>query len=350
SSSLLSAAAAIASGSRISSTAAYVFQRTCPADVGSGRIQQQRPEQQPPELASRRLLLAALVSTGVGAAPALAFAEDALRPPPGEGGCLGCLGVMDGLLARCTGNLKSLNSCVSSQDDRPEVFEVPWQFPEAVNSGKTPPSEEALVSAKAAELRLAVAQAGGTIVRSGEDGRYFRAEFKVDNPLLGKDTDDVEWYFTPDDLIVQFRAERRSGRADFGENRRRLEEIRTGLGWDPLPVLRNRRRAFFFFESPFDDFGPALYDSLRPGQDPTRILQTDEGPATTVLQDAYTNDPTPYEADVLSRQGERLKGKTPAPNPFANDDLGIENLDGLLDAATRDFLRATCDTKFQICD
>ena len=43
-------------------------------------------------------------------------------------------------------------------------------------------------------------------------------------------------YFTPDDLIVQFRAERRSGAADFGLNRRRLEEMqsRGGLGG---PVL-----------------------------------------------------------------------------------------------------------------
>lgn len=34
-------------------------------------------------------------------------------------------------------------------------------------------------------------------------------------------------YFTPDDLIVQFRAERRSGNTDFGTNRQRLEE------WQP---------------------------------------------------------------------------------------------------------------------
>ena len=42
--------------------------------------------------------------------------------------------------------------------------------------------------------------------------------------MLGPDADDVEWYFTPDDLLVQFRAERRSGGADFGANRRRLED------------------------------------------------------------------------------------------------------------------------------
>ena len=50
-------------------------------------------------------------------------------------------------------------------------------------------------------------------------------------PLLGQDADDVEWYFTPDDLIVQFRAERRSGRADFGTNRQRLEDDGRGGSW-----------------------------------------------------------------------------------------------------------------------
>jgi hypothetical protein len=50
-------------------------------------------------------------------------------------------------------------------------------------------------------------------------------------PLLGQDADDVEWYFTPDDLIVQFRAERRSGRADFGTNRQRLEDDGWGGSW-----------------------------------------------------------------------------------------------------------------------
>jgi len=65
-------------------------------------------------------------------------------------------------------------------------------------------------------------------------------------PLLGQDADDVEWYFTPDDLIVQFRAERRSGRADFGTNRQRLEDDGRGGGaggyqnskvWEDMGIL-----------------------------------------------------------------------------------------------------------------
>jgi hypothetical protein len=35
-----------------------------------------------------------------------------------------------------------------------------------------------------------------------------------------------------------------------------LESVRIRLGWEEVPILRNRRRAFFFGESPFDDFGP----------------------------------------------------------------------------------------------
>jgi hypothetical protein len=35
-----------------------------------------------------------------------------------------------------------------------------------------------------------------------------------------------------------------------------LESVRIRLGWEEVPILRNRRRALFFGESPFDDFGP----------------------------------------------------------------------------------------------
>jgi len=237
-----------------------------------------------------------------------------------------CLGVVDGLLARCVGDL---SACVSSQDDRPEVFEAPWVLPAAEGParGDRDPSED--ISGPSRQLQRAVLEAGGRVVSTGEGGRYVRAEFHIDIPFLGRDADDVEWYFTRQDLTVQFRAERRTGRGDFGENRRRLDGIRQKLGWDVLPVLRNRQRALFFAESPFDNFGPALYDALRPGV-----------------------EPTPYEAEVLSRQGEslRTRKKQLSNFPFANDDLGVENEDGLLDAATRDFLRATCDPRSQICE
>ncbi|CAK9069798.1 Hypothetical protein SCF082_LOCUS34868, partial [Durusdinium trenchii] len=234
----------------------------------------------------------------------------ALAPPPEEGSCITCLGVMDDLLARCRGGVSgSLSGCVASQDDRPEVFEPPWQLPEPRGG------EQVDIQPLASKLRRAVMEAGGNILSESDDHRYLRAEFVVDVPLLGQDADDVEWYFTPDDLIVQFRAERRSGAADFGLNRRRLEEIRQALGWDLVPVVRNRQRALFFGESPFDNFGPALYDALRPGQ-----------------------EPTPGEAQGLM-------------NLFArDDDLGAENAVPGLDEATRSYLRKKCDGKSQICE
>jgi hypothetical protein len=179
------------------------------------------------------------------------------------------------------------------------------------------------------QLQLAVRAEGGKVVSVGKDGRYVRAEFPIEIPILGKDIDDCEFYFTPKDVTVQFRSERRSGRPDFGENRRRLQRIREQLRWDLLPVLRNRQRALFFFESPLDNFGPALYDQLRPGQ-----------------------EPTPGEAEILARQGDnrRTNKKSIGSSPFRTDDLGVENEDGLLDKAARDWLRATCDPKQQICE
>lgn len=35
-----------------------------------------------------------------------------------------------------------------------------------------------------------------------------------------------------------------------------LEDLRMQLGWEVVPILRNRQRLFLFGESPFDSFGP----------------------------------------------------------------------------------------------
>lgn len=35
-----------------------------------------------------------------------------------------------------------------------------------------------------------------------------------------------------------------------------LEDLRMQLGWEAVPILRNRQRLLFFGESPFDSFGP----------------------------------------------------------------------------------------------
>ena len=77
-----------------------------------------------------------------------------------------------------------------------------------------------------------------------------------------------EFYFTPDDTTIQFRVG--SLNANTGasstlvsmstlssmKNLERCEAIRKQLGYLKLPVLRNRKRSFFFGESDFDTFGP----------------------------------------------------------------------------------------------
>jgi hypothetical protein len=61
----------------------------------------------------------------------------------------------------------------------------------------------------------------------------------------------------------QFRSARRRNKSsgsmfgDFGANKNRMEKMRIALGWEKVPVLRNRKRALVFFESPFDTFGPS---------------------------------------------------------------------------------------------
>lgn len=61
------------------------------------------------------------------------------------------------------------------------------------------------------------------------------------------------FYATPGDVLIQVRA--------VGQNpNRKLDSIRTRCGFEPLPVLRNRRRRFGILQSPFDEFGPSLSD------------------------------------------------------------------------------------------
>jgi len=168
------------------------------------------------------------------------------------------------LLKPCSGNL---TFCVSSQDDRPEVFENPWQLPTDIIPRPGRELEVDVVKA-CRDLKRAIAAEGGRIVREAEEGRYLRAEFVVSS-LFDTDADDYEFYFTPGDSVLQFRAERRSHNSDFGENRRRLEAIRIRLGWELVPVIRNRKRVFIFGESPFDQFGPSMYEQIRPGAEPT---------------------------------------------------------------------------------
>ena len=60
-----------------------------------------------------------------------------------------------------------------------------------------------------------------TIVETDEN--YIRAEFRTS---FLRFTDDVEFYFPPDEKIVHLRSASRVGRSDLGANRRRIEELR----------------------------------------------------------------------------------------------------------------------------
>lgn len=148
------------------------------------------------------------------------------------------LGVVDDLLADCP----SSPTCVSSQDDRPYSFMEPWAY--------DGPWERAM-----SRLRSYVEGSGAKVVASSP--RYLRVEYEA-TKALSASVDDVEFYFTPGDALVQFRCARRSGVSDLGAGRRRMDGIRLALKFEPIPVLRNRKRAFFFGESPLDSFGPSF--------------------------------------------------------------------------------------------
>lgn len=110
------------------------------------------------------------------------------------------------------------------------------------------------------KLRTYVEGMPGVEVITAEDG-YLYVTFSEGN---GAVVDDTEFYFTPSDAIIQFRSARREGKGDRGANLKRMEKIRIALGFEKVPVLRNRRRALFFMESPLDQFGPT-YGQDAPG-------------------------------------------------------------------------------------
>ena len=160
----------------------------------------------------------------------------------------------DGLFPDCPAS----DTCVSSQDDRPQSWDNPWVFEDDVD-------------ASFKQLRRYVEGKLNGKVTATDGERYLKAEFEDRGPL-GTAVDDAEFFFAPDDSLVQFRSARRGdAQLDFGANRRRLEKARIALGWEKVPVLRNRRRALVVAESPFDSFGPALYTDSYQDSDPAAV-------------------------------------------------------------------------------
>jgi uncharacterized protein (DUF1499 family) len=147
----------------------------------------------------------------------------------------------NGLFALCPES-KLISSCVSSQDDRPTYFLPPWCYDSSTYDAKK-------------QLIEKIMKIDGSVIRNiptMNSDRYISVEFQTN----GDEIDDAEFYFTPNDNTVQFRSLRRGNRLDFGANRNRIEALRQSLGFESVPVLRNRRRVLVFLESPFDTFGP----------------------------------------------------------------------------------------------
>lgn len=168
-----------------------------------------------------------------------------------------CLGVWDGLLADCphgTNNLFGSGGagCVSSQDDTPGIFAEPWDYSDE-NTDYERQMDMLLLA-----LQTASKQHGDQVKVDVQSGRYLRVFFTDGS---SGETSVGEFYFTPNDYIVQFRIASTSqmtaglvGRSL--SNMERSERIRKSLRYLKVPVLRNRKRTLFFVESDLDAFGP----------------------------------------------------------------------------------------------
>ena len=270
-------------------THGFCVHMTTPAGVASGGSRPARgfPSGREPagqfrmaaEPAGRRALLKVLLGAGVGAACGRAAgAFEAVPAAPQEGDCADCIGVKNGFLANCPSGTPT---CASSQDDQGEMAD--W-----ANAYAEPWIYEGTPEAALAKIKFQVQRLGGKVVRQTED--YLRCEFRAQTlPGQVDAIDDAEFYLTPDDATVQFRSARRPSKltssplGDFGANKKRLETIRVALHWEKVPVLRNRKRAFMFFESPLDTFGPACNgigcgEDVRSTEDLKRPLRFDNDP------------------------------------------------------------------------
>lgn len=164
-----------------------------------------------------RFGLAAMLLLGVWLspyAPAVAATESSmfLAALPGIGGLFSGqrpenLGVKaDGHLAPCP----SSPNCVVSRPDADS------------DHGIAPIAYAGDKAAAMDQLKAIVGgQEGATVVDSSDD--YLYAEFA--SRLMGF-VDDVEFYFDPNEPVIQVRSAARLGKSDLGVNRKRIETIR----------------------------------------------------------------------------------------------------------------------------
>ena len=105
-------------------------------------------------------------------------------------------------------------------------------------------------------IQLVSARRGDKVDIQRQEGRYLRVLF---TDKSSGENSVGEFYFTPNDTTVQYRIAAtdpfQSSMASL-RNMERGEMIRKELRYLKIPVLRNRKQAFFFGESDLDTFGP----------------------------------------------------------------------------------------------
>jgi hypothetical protein len=150
--------------------------------------------------------------------------------------------------------------CTSSQDDTPGIFSEPWDYSESPINKSLDYSDQMRVLRPT--LEKVAARRGDKCEILIENNRYLRALI-IDRTSSEKSI--AEFYFTPNDVTVQFRigsivANEMNGktllRGSSLRNIERGEMIRKELRYLKIPVLRNRKRFLFFAESDLDQFGP----------------------------------------------------------------------------------------------
>lgn len=139
---------------------------------------------------------------------------------------VGAYGLEKGRLSKCRGDVP----CVSTTSvGNPSKFGAPWSY-----QPQTDIADEAWAALKSALLNT---KETGLIMESRDGPDYYlRAEF----PSSWRGIDDVEFRLVQGEALVSYRSASREALfiyplqtpVDWGKNRKRLDEIRTALGWE----------------------------------------------------------------------------------------------------------------------
>ena len=120
------------------------------------------------------------------------------------------LGLVTGDLAPCPETPNCVSSCAPESDTVHHI--EPFKYQDTRTDARL--RLIALLENPSGKERV-------TLVETDE--KYIRAEFRTS---FFRFTDDVEFYFPPDEKIVHLRSASRVGRSDLGTNRRRIEGLR----------------------------------------------------------------------------------------------------------------------------